>query len=115
MCFTSFNSVLSSKKKILKTSFGKRFARHFSVPAWWFTVLFLRDLQAGQGRQEHICGDRKMKGQRGRRIWYFKWFESTRLKIRPSRLQESAGDCGAQPPPVCRPTRTTSNYCVSDS
>ena len=44
------------------------------------------------------------------------WFESTRLKIaHPDYRKVLQGMVEAQPSPVCRPARTTSNYCGSAS
>lgn len=69
----------------------------------------LRDYREGS------CGNMKMRGRReGRTTVVVKWFESTRLKmVHPDYRTMLRGTQEAQPPPVGKPTSSTSDYCVS--
>lgn len=65
--------------------------------------------------REGCCGNMKMRGRReGRTTVVVKWFESTRLKmVHPDYRTMLRGTQEAQPPPVGKPTSSTSDYCVS--
>lgn len=73
MCFSFIYLSQVKLYKHLKTNFEKKIARHsLCVLSPLFYGAFLQaPHKHWQGYRESLCGNtKKMKGQRGRRIWY---------------------------------------------